>query len=303
MADDPLPGDLEHLQEACEDVGQRQEEQEPRVASHGDLRYPLVRVGAQVGEVAMGQDGALGRAGGPRGVDDRRERGGRQGVGAFGRRRAGNGAAGVGDGVERVGVQGQHPSALPPRRGGGRADELGHGDRLGDDEIDVGVGEDVRDLLGRARLVDGDRDQGGGPAGEVEQCPLVAGARHDGDSLAGSQPHADESGGDRLDLLGEVAGGDRAPHLARLLLAGDERAVRRAGGPLPQQCGQGRPLVDAHEDGGAPLQRAASGGGGGGNDRFRHARHLTACPPPLQVRRGIGGEESENPPSRTPIAF
>ena len=73
MADDSLTGDLEDLQEAGEHVGQREEEQESGIEPHGDLRHPLMRIGAQVGEVAVGQDRALGGASGSRGVDDCRQ--------------------------------------------------------------------------------------------------------------------------------------------------------------------------------------------------------------------------------------
>ena len=51
--------------------------------------------------------------------------------------------------------------------------------------VDVRVDEDVGDLVDGAGLVDGHGDEAGRPAREVEERPLVAGAAHDRDPVAG----------------------------------------------------------------------------------------------------------------------
>lgn len=62
MAEDAVATDLEDLEEAREHVGEGQEEEEARVFVRRDFRHPRVGVQAQVREVLVGQDRALGRA-------------------------------------------------------------------------------------------------------------------------------------------------------------------------------------------------------------------------------------------------
>ena len=137
---------------------------------------------------------------------------------------------------------------------GGRAHDFRQGHGLGDDQVDVGVGEHVGDLLDGARLVDGHGDQARAPAREVEQRPLVAGAAHDRDPLAGFQPARDEPGGHLLDLHVEVPGAHRPPRIAHAQFAQDERAAGAAAHAVLQQAGDRAGLVDAHQRGGVPLQ-------------------------------------------------
>ena len=91
---------------------------------------------------------------------------------------------------------------------GGCAHDFGHGHGLGDDEVDVRVDQDVGDLVDGAGLVDGDGHQGGCPACEVEERPLVAGAAHDRDPVARFETPRHEAGGHGLHLVVEVTGAD-----------------------------------------------------------------------------------------------
>ena len=136
----------------------------------------------------------------------------------------------------------------------GGAHDLGHGHGLGDDEVDVRVDEDVGDLVDRAGLVDRYGDEAGRPAREVEERPLVAGAAHDRDPIAGLKASRDKARGHRLDLVVEVARRDGAPRVADADLAQNQRAGRAALHAFFEQVGDRRVLVDAHQDGGVPFQ-------------------------------------------------
>ena len=136
----------------------------------------------------------------------------------------------------------------------GRAYDLRHGHGLGDDEVDVRVVEDVGDLVDGAGFVDGHGDQGCGPAREVQERPLVAGAAHDGDAVSGLEASRDEAGGHRLDLVVELARRDGAPRVADTDLAQDQRAGRAALHALFEQVEDRRVLVDTHQDGSVPLE-------------------------------------------------
>ena len=254
MAEHAVAADLEDLQEAREHVGQGQEEEQARVLTRGDLRHPRVRVQAQVREVLVAQDRALGRARRARRVDD----GGDVVLGeGF---RAGEdtlawGGRAVGDeGVDGLGVQGEDVRVVPVFSLGCRAHDFGHGHGLGDDEGDVRVDEDVGDLVDRAGLVDGHGHEAGRPAREVEERPLVAGVAHDRDPVARFEAARDEAGGDGVDLVVELARRDGAPRVADADLAQDERAGGTALHAFFEQVGDRRVLIDAHQDGGVPLE-------------------------------------------------
>ena len=135
-----------------------------------------------------------------------------------------------------------------------RANDLRHGHGLGDDQVDVRVDQDVGDLVDGAGLVDGDGHQGGRPAGEVEERPLVAGTAHDCDPVARPEALRDEAGGDCVDLVVELARRDGAPRVADADLAQDQRAGRAALHALLEQVGDRRVLVNAHHDGCVPLE-------------------------------------------------
>ena len=144
---------------------------------------------------------------------------------------------------------------------GGCAHDFCHGDGLGDDEVDVRVDEDVGDLVDGAGLVDGHGDEAGRPAREVEERPLVAGAAHDRDPVAGFEAPRDEAGGERVHLVVELARRDRAPGVTDADLAQNQRAGRAALYAFFEQVGDRRVLVDAHQDGGVPLEGFGRGGG------------------------------------------
>ena len=136
---------------------------------------------------------------------------------------------------------------------GGCAHDLRHGHGLGDDEVDVRVDEDVGDLVDGAGLVDGHGHEAGRPAREIEERPLVAGAAHDRDPVAGLEAARDEAGGERVHLVVELARRDGAPRVADADLAQNERAGRAALYAFFEQVGDRRVLVDAHQDGCVPL--------------------------------------------------
>ena len=137
---------------------------------------------------------------------------------------------------------------------GGGAHDLRHGHGLGDDEVDVRVDEDVGDLVDGAGLVDGHGHEAGRPAREVEERPLVAGAAHDRDAVAELEAPRDEAGSERVDLVVKLSRRDGAPRVADADLAQDEGAGRAALHAFFEQVGDRRVLVDAHQDGGVPLE-------------------------------------------------
>ena len=135
-----------------------------------------------------------------------------------------------------------------------RAHDLCHGHGFGDDEVDIRIDEDVGDLVDGAGLVDGHGDEAGRPAREVEERPLVAGAAHNRDAVAGFEAPRDEASGERVHLIVEVARRDGTPRVADTDLAQDEGAGGTALHALFQQVRDRRVIVDAHQDGGVPLE-------------------------------------------------
>ena len=80
-----------------------------------------------------------------------------------------------------------------------------------DDDAHVGVGQDVRDLRGRVRLVDRHRDGAAGQRGHVDERPLVGGGGQDRQVVAGLEPDADEATRNRVGLTEEGLHRDGAP--------------------------------------------------------------------------------------------
>ena len=261
VAEDAVAADLEDLQEAREHVGEGQEQKQARVLARRDFRHPRVGVQTQVREVLMGQDRALGRARRARRVHDGCDVVCREGVGAGEDALARSGRTLRDEGFDGLGIQGEDVRVVPVFAFGGCAHDLRHGDGLGDDEVDVRVDEDVGDLVDGAGFVDGHGDEAGRPAREVEERPLVAGAAHDRDPVAGFEAPRDEAGGERVDLVVELARRDGAPRVADADLAQDERAGGAALYAFFEQVGDRRVLVDAHQDGGVPLEGFGGGGG------------------------------------------
>ena len=198
VAKHAVAADLEDLQEAREHVGERQEQEQARVLARRDFRHPCVGVEAQVREVLVAQDRALGRARRAGRVDDGGDVVLREGFGAGEDALARGGCSFCDEGFDGLGIQGEHVRVVPVFSVGRRAHDLRHGDGFGDDEVDVRVDEDVGDLVDGAGLVDGDGDEAGRPAREVEERPLVAGAAHDRDPVARLEAPRDEAGGERV---------------------------------------------------------------------------------------------------------
>jgi len=263
VAEDTIATDLEDLQETREHVGEGQEQKQARVLARRDFRHPRVGVEAQVREVLVAQDRALGRARRARRVDDGGDVVLREGFGAGEDALARGGRAVRDEGLDGLGIQGEDVRVVPVFSFGGCAHDLRHGHGLGDDEVDVRVDEDVGDLVDGAGLVDGHGDEAGRPAREVEERPLVAGAAHDRDAVAGLEAPGDEAGCERVHLVVELARRDGAPRVADADLAQDERAGRAALHAFFEQVGDRRVLVDAHQDGCVPLE------GFGGRLRLR----------------------------------
>ena len=220
-------------------------------------------VEAQVREVFVAQDRALGRARRARRVDDGGDVVLGEGLGAGEDALARGGRALRDEGVDGLGVQGEDVRVGALFSLGCRAHDFGHGHGFGDDEGDVRVDEDVGDLVDGAGLVDGHGHEAGRPAGEVEERPFVAGAAHDRDAVARFEAARDEAGGDGVDLVVELARRDGTPRVTDTDLAEDQRAGRAALHALFEQVGDRSVLVDAHQDGGVPLE------GFGGRLRLR----------------------------------
>ena len=185
-------------------------------------------VEAQVREVLVGQDRALGRARRARRVDDGGDVVLREGFGAGEDALARGGRALRDEGFDGLRIQGEDVRVVAVFSFGGGAHDFRHGDGLGDDEVDVRVDEDVGDLVDGAGLVDGHGHEAGRPACEVEERPLVAGAAHDRHPVARFEASRDEAGGDGVDLVVELARRDGTPRVADADLAKDQRAGRAA---------------------------------------------------------------------------
>ena len=221
------------------------------IGSHRNCRSSSCRMSCDVDRLALVDPGAvpqpdaLGPAGRAGGVDQRREL-----VGLDGGDRRLDGA-GVLDEVllAEVGerVQGDHPVAVALAvdgddlldRGelaapGGELGELGV--VLDEDDLALGVAEDVRRVLLVRRGVDRGRGATGAHDREVGEDPLVAGARGDADPLLGLDPEREQSCGEVGDPVAGLLPGDRLPGVAdrvaeRLVAAGSWPPGRRTSPP------------------------------------------------------------------------
>ena len=103
------------------------------------------------------------------------------------------------------------------------------------------------DLLGGGGLVDRHRHRAGGPDGEVDEGPLVAGPAHQGDPVAGVDAGGDQALGQRDDLGAELRRRSRR----------STRALPPGEGDMP---GRSRPCAPARRrgcPGWPPVGRAA----------------------------------------------
>lgn len=170
----------------------------------------LDHVGRLGVQVRVGEDAALGAAGGAGGVADRRDR-------VRGEGRAALGDLVVGQLLAQGGEFGHGSSfQLPDARGLGVAGRAG-GDRVGvlgglrDDETGARVPDDPLHLVRRRGRVDRYRLAAGRPDREVEDRPLVAGAGHDRDPAARFEARGCQPLRDGGDFAGEGGRGDGVP--------------------------------------------------------------------------------------------
>ncbi len=191
-------GGEQHL---AEDVRER----EPEV-----LEVVLVQGARRLGGRALVDDAvlheahALGPAGRAGGVDDDGEAVGAERVDPVVDRRGAGFEQLTAAGREVVGRD--HPAVLAA--GSGERDDLAHarevtaplgqlGDLglvLGEDDAALGVAEDVGDVVGDRRRVDGRRRAAAADDREVGENPLDPGRRRDGDAVLGLDPEGDQPG-------------------------------------------------------------------------------------------------------------
>ncbi len=195
--------DAEHLDEAREDVGQREEEQCRRVVGQYHLAQLLDGVLGEVEEVAVGQLAPLGPPRRARGVDDRCHRPPVEAGAACGQVGVRDLPALLAQGVEAAAVDGDDIAErwqLAPDLVDGGTVSIG----LDDDDLRVGVRQDPLHLLGGRGLVDRHDDGARTPGSEVDECPLVARARHECQPVPGRQTRGHEPPGHGGDVVGEL---------------------------------------------------------------------------------------------------
>ncbi len=114
---------------------------------------------------------------------------------------------------------------------------------LGEDDLAAGVGQDVGDVRGDRRRVDG----GGGGArahdGQVGSRPLVARGGGHRDAVLGGDTQGDEPGCEPVRLLADLAPRERPPQAVAHELVGD-LVLGRLDPAAEQVRHAGRPVVD-----------------------------------------------------------
>ncbi|CAM5680393.1 hypothetical protein SALBM217S_09362 [Streptomyces griseoloalbus] len=210
-------------------MGHRKEEQDRRLVVGAVPEDGVEQLDGVVHlgeEVAVGEGAALGPAGGAGGVDESGEGVGAEHAPAHFDLVVGYVGAGVREGVDVPLLHDPHVPQVGQVRQF-RADGGGLAGRLGDQGDGAGVLEDPAGLVGGRGGIDGDGDQAGGPGGEVEDGPLVDGAGHDRDAVAGGEALGDESLRGGEDLGGESFRRDIPPGAVPALPAEDDVAGRR----------------------------------------------------------------------------
>jgi hypothetical protein len=127
---------------------------------------------------------------------------------------------------------------------------------LDDDRRRARVRQDPGDLVGAGGLVDRDRDRAGGPDREVDDGPLEAGLRLQGDPVARGDTGSDQSLGDPGDLVTELLPGDVLP--LAVPLDAEPGLVAYFGDVLRQQIGERLVGADLGGSGNAELAHAWS---------------------------------------------
>ncbi len=229
-------------------------------------------------QVGVGEDAALGAAGGAGGVADGRHRVGGEGAAALGDLLVADVPSEGGEVGEGRGVEFEDARALGVG-GGARVDGGGVGGGLGDHVPGAGVADDPLDLVGGGGGVDGDRPAAGRPDREVQDGPLVAGAGHDGDPSAGLQAGRDQALGHGGHLAGELRRGDGPPGAVHL--AAQEHRVGRLGRVGERDVGDAARGGAGREGGGAGLADGSRGVPDGLGTGAGH--QVTASSRPFQV--------------------
>ena len=184
-----------------------------------------MRVHRQLSEVAVREHRAFGPSRRARRVHDRGNRIGGELRHATSQHCAPNLSATILDGLDRLGIQRQHGDILRLRAGRG-THQFRHRDGLSDRHARLRVSEDKGDLLDRRRLVNRNGHQSCTPAGKIQQRPLVARMRHDGDPITEFEPHCNQAGRCALHILVEVRGTHRTPRVPHRELALNNRLAR-----------------------------------------------------------------------------
>ncbi len=294
----PDPGpDAGHRHHTAEDVRHRQEEQHRRLLARPRLEDRVEEFDGVVDlgeEVAVRQRAALGTARRARGVDQRRQRVRREHAPPYADLPVRLLGAQLGQALHMALLHHPHVAQVgQPVQFGTEGGRLGAG--LRDQGHRTGVLEDPAGLEDRGGGVDGYRHQAGRPRGEVEECPLVPGARHDGDPVSRRQALGDQPLGHRLHLVGELRRRHVRPPPVLALAAEDHRAggrTRVVEGQVPERpAGHRRrerryvrlpyrpvqpPRLGLHQ--GRPGSVVERGRGGEGGKRGGHGRLLRrAC--------------------------
>ncbi len=186
---------------AGQHVRQRQEHQQPLalVQQRGQGRLGATDLVEQVG---MGELAALGSAGGTRGVDQGGRVGGPDSLDPAGHLAGIDRGAGRREFVECSGarpVDGEVPAQVR-QPAGEVGDDAGMGVGLRERHHRAGILQHPLHLIGRGRLVDGNRQRADRQDGHVDDRPLETGRGEDRDPVTGLHAERDQSLCDRTDL-------------------------------------------------------------------------------------------------------
>ena len=156
----------------------------------------------------MREDHPLGYAGRPRRVDDRRLVAERDSVGTLAHLFDAHAPPGTRQDTLGTPIKGED-IADPLRAHGLHQLGLLRGRR--DDDAHVCVGQDVRDLLGRVRLVDRHGDRTAGQGSHVDEGPLVGGGSQNREVVTRLEADADEATRDGIHFRQEALHRHLAP--------------------------------------------------------------------------------------------
>ncbi len=225
-ADGDLVGERGQRQRPGQHMGQWQEDQQP-LPFVQQRREALLGSAGLVEQVGMRELAPFRASGGARGVDQCR------GIVGLQRRKPGgqlvriDRRAGLDELVERLGartVDMQHP-AQGRKFAGELGDHRGVCVGFGEHQHGFRVLQHPAHLLCRRGLVDRDGDGADGKDGQVEDRPLVAGGRKNGDPVTGLHAQRDQTQCRGTNLLGGLGARDVGPHPVDLPLIDDKAGV------------------------------------------------------------------------------